>query len=89
MRRAREVIYGLAFHQVAGRLAKLLLEQSSGKEGQSIQREMTLSEIAAMVASSQEVVCRVLYQFQADNLIELTRATFTVKDAAALDEIIE
>jgi CRP-like cAMP-binding protein len=89
MRRAREVIYGLAFKPVAGRLAKLLLEQSAGQEGQHVQREMTLSEIAATVATSQEVVCRLLYQFQADKIIELNRASFKLNDRAALEDLVE
>lgn len=89
MRRAREVIYGLAFQPVAGRLAKLLLEQSAGQEGQPVQRELTLSEIAATVATSQEVVCRVLYQFQAEKLIELNRATFKLNDRPALEQLVD
>lgn len=89
MRRAREVIYGLAFSPVAGRLARLLLDQSAGQEDLTIQRDMTLGEIAATVATSREVVCRMLYQFQADQLIELDRASFKVKDRSALEKLLE
>lgn len=89
MRRAREVIYGLAFKPVAGRLAKLLLEQAGGQEGQPVQRELTLSEIAATVATSQEVVCRLLYQFQQDRIIELNRASFKLNDRTALEMMVE
>jgi len=89
MRQAREVIYGLAFKPVAGRLARLLLEQSSGLVGKSVQREMTLSEIAASVATSQEVVCRLLYQFQQDQIIELNRTSFKIADSAALEALVD
>ena len=89
MRKAREVIYGLAFSPVAGRLARLLLDQSGGQENEPVQREMTLGEIAAIVASSQEVVCRVLYQFQSDELIELNRANFKIIDRVALENLTE
>lgn len=89
MRRAREVIYGLAFKPVAGRLARLLLEQTDGQEGSPVQRDMTLSEIAATVGSSQEVVCRLLYQFQADNIIEINRASFKLNDRCALETLVE
>ena len=89
MRIAREVIYGLAFNPVAGRLARLLLDQSVGQENQPIQREMTLAEIAATVASSQEVVCRMLYQFHTDEIIELNRANFKIKDRSALEKLTE
>ena len=89
MRQAREVIYGLAFQPVAGRLARLLLEQAARQEGQAVQRELTLSEIAATVATSQEVVCRLLYQFQADKLIELSRADFKLTDRTALEQVAD
>lgn len=89
MRRAREVIYGLAFSPVAGRLARLLLDETTGQEGQVVQRGMTLNEIAATISTSQEVVCRMLYQFHADNLIELNRANYFVKDRSALEKMIE
>jgi CRP-like cAMP-binding protein len=89
MRQAREVIYGLAFKPVAGRLAKLLLEQAAGQAGQPIQRELTLNEIAATIATSQEVVCRLLYQFQSDKLIELDRACFRLSDTAGLEQLVE
>ena len=89
MRRARELIYGLAFKPVAGRLAKLLLEQASGQQGQPVQRDLTLSEIAATIATSPEVVCRLLYQFQADDIIELDRAHFILNDQNALQALLE
>ena len=89
MRQARELIYGLALKPVAGRLARLLLEQAAGQEGRPIQREMTLSEIASTISTSQEVVCRLLYQFQSDRLIELNRASFTLTDRTALQDMLE
>lgn len=89
MRRARELIYGLAFKPVAGRLAKLLLEQASGMEGLPVQRDLTLNEIAATIATSPEVVCRLLYQFQADKIIELDRAHFILNDQNALKALLE
>lgn len=87
MRKAREIIYGLAFKPVAGRLAKFLLDRS--RENELIQRDLTLSEIAAMVASSQEVVCRLLYQFQEDGILEVSRASITLQDRKALELLIE
>jgi CRP/FNR family transcriptional regulator, dissimilatory nitrate respiration regulator len=89
MRQAREIIYGLAFKPVAGRLARLLLEQAFGQEGKPVQRELTLTEIAATVATSQEVVCRLLYQFQQDKLLVLDRASFTLTDRDGLEELVE
>lgn len=85
MRQAREIIYNLAFQPVAGRLATLLLDQyfSSGAQ---IERNFTLSELAARVAATPEVVCRLLYQFQEDGVISITRASIEVHDKEALEK---
>lgn len=84
MRQAREVIYSLAFKPVAGRLASLLLSQVDCTTA-SIEREFTLYELSSMVAATPEVVCRVLYQFQKDGILEVTRASITVQDIEALE----
>ncbi|MDT8305557.1 MAG: Crp/Fnr family transcriptional regulator [Anaerolineae bacterium] len=89
MRRAREVIYGLAFHPVATRLASLLLDSSRDQKNTAIERDLTLNEIAAMVASSPEVVCRLLQQFHAEGILEVTRAQITIHDVAALKNMVD
>ncbi|MBM3127030.1 MAG: Crp/Fnr family transcriptional regulator [Chloroflexi bacterium] len=89
MRRAREIIYGLAFQPVAGRLAKLLLTQFPAQEKKSHERSITLAEIAARVASTPEVISRVLHQFQAEGVLDITRASITLHDRAALERIVE
>lgn len=88
MRQAREIIYGLAFRPVAGRLANLLLERFPSEEA-TMERDLTLGEMASMVASSPEVVCRLLQQFHADGLLEITRASFTLCDRTSLERLIE
>ena len=71
MRQARsEIIYGLAFKPVVGRLASLILDRKGASIDEPIKRDLTLHEIATMVNSSQEVVCRILYQFQEDGLLQ-------------------
>ncbi len=89
MRQAREIIYGLAFQPVAGRLAKLLLDRFTGQGSAFIERDLTLSELASMIASSPEVVCRLLHQFHEDGVLEITRASITLRDPAALEQLIE
>ena len=89
MRKAREIIYGLAFQPVAGRLATLLLDRFSDPTDLSVERDLTLHAIAARVASSPEVVCRVLHQFQAEGVLEVTRATITLYDRSALENLVE
>ncbi len=89
MRKAREIIYNLAFQPVAGRLAKLLLEQSQGQTEQPIERDLTLSDIASIVSSSQQVICRILYQFQTDGILRINRANITIQDFPALELITQ
>jgi len=89
MRKAREIIYGLAFQPVAGRLATLLLDRFSDPNDTSVERDLTLNAIASRVASSPEVVCRVLHQFQAEGVLEVTRATITLHDRSALEDMME
>lgn len=88
MRQAREIIYGLAFKPVASRLAALILDRTSGQPNQPFQRDLTLSEIASMVASSQEVVCRLLYQFRSEGIIEIDRASISIQNVEALEDLI-
>jgi CRP-like cAMP-binding protein len=87
VRKRRETIYELAFQPVTGRLAKLLLDQIPASEP-SGQRDLTLPQIASMVASSPEVVCRSLYQLQRFGLLQVTRASITLHDRAGLERLI-
>ncbi len=89
MRKARDIIYGLAFQPVAGRLASLLLDRFSDPEDISVERDLTLNAIASRVASSPEVICRVLQQFQREGVVEVTRASITLHDRFALEKLVE
>ena len=83
---ASEIVEKLAFHPVAGRLAKLLVELSPGEKG-PVARDLTLDEMAARVGTTREVVCRFLHRFASDGLIDITRTEFTVHDRARLEEL--
>lgn len=89
MRQAREIIYSLAFKPVAGRLATLLLQQYKSTEQPSLERNLTLNDLAATVAATPEVVCRLLYQFQEDGILDVTRASIHINDMDALRNIQE
>ncbi|MGC8001372.1 helix-turn-helix domain-containing protein, partial [Salmonella enterica] len=52
------------------------------------QRDLTLDQIASMVASSPEVICRTLYQFQRDGMLQITRASITLRDRTALERLV-
>ncbi|MEZ0396268.1 MAG: Crp/Fnr family transcriptional regulator [Anaerolineales bacterium] len=88
MLRASEVIEGLAFQPVAGRLARLLLEQAP-PDRQSLPRSLTLDELAARLGTSREVVCRTLYRFAGEGLINITRTEFTLTDRDGLARLLE
>ncbi|MEN8242346.1 MAG: Crp/Fnr family transcriptional regulator [Chloroflexota bacterium] len=85
MRHAREIIYSLAFQPVAGRLAALLLDQYTDSNSDQIERDFTLNDLAVRVAATPEVVCRVLYKFQEDGILEITRASINIQDLEALE----
>lgn len=88
IRRRRESIYNLAFNPVASRLAKLVVEKFMGTDAPTVQRDLTLGEMAEMVASSPEVVCRLLYQFQAAGAITISRASITLHDRKMLEDLV-
>lgn len=80
VRRASDVLEELAFHPVAGRLAKFLVDQYGKSGGERIKRELTLDDMAAHIGSTREMVCRILQRFSTQGLIEITRTEFTFTD---------
>ena len=87
MRSAREIIYGLAFQPVASRLAGYILDNLESTGQDSFSRDMTLEEIARVLATSAEVVCRLLYQFQTDGILKITRTQISLEDQRALEKL--
>jgi len=88
IRRRRENIYNLVFNPVASRLAKLIIEKFMNVERSTVERDLTLEDMALMVATSPEVVCRILYQFQSEGFLQVNRANITLRDRAALEQLI-
>jgi len=87
MRHVREIVYGFAFHPVAGRLARLLLNHYQPVEGQSAPRDLTLDEMAANVGTTRELVCKVLYRFADAEMIQIKRTEFIFTDRKKLEEL--
>lgn len=87
MARASEIVEDLAFQPVAGRLARLLLEHYEGVSAEPVERDLTLDEMAARIGTTREMVCRVLYRFSDDELIEITRTEFTLNNIDALAQL--
>lgn len=89
MQRASDLVDGLAFHPVAGRLARLLLDNFETAGDSAISRNLTLDEMAARIGSTREMVCRALYNFSDKKLIEVTRTEFVLTDRAGLSQLVE
>jgi CRP-like cAMP-binding protein len=89
MQRASEILEGLAFQPVAGRLARLLLENFETAGDAAISRHLTLDEMAAHIGTTREMVCRALYSFSDKKLIEVTRTEFVLTNRAGLTQLVE
>ena len=89
MRQAREIIYGMAFQPVSARLSQLILDRFHDEDDLLAERDLTLNQIASMISSTPQVVCRVMYQFQEEGLMELSRATIKLLDPQGLKRISE
>ncbi len=88
MRRVRDVVYGFAFHPVAGRLANLLLRHYNPEEGQAAPRDLTLDEMAHTVGSTRELVSKTLHQFASEGMIKISRVEITFTDRKKLEKLI-
>jgi CRP/FNR family transcriptional regulator len=84
---ASEIVEKLAFQSVAGRLARLLLEQSEEYAHKTISRDLTLDEMAARIGSTREMVCRFLHRFASEGLIEITRTDYSLNDRSRLEDL--
>lgn len=87
MQHASEMVEELAFRPITGRLAHLLLERYGGEKGRPVARDLTLDEMAARIGSTREMVCRALYRFSDDGLIEITRTEFRFTAPEKLEEL--
>jgi CRP/FNR family transcriptional regulator len=85
IRQAHSVIEGLAFKDNTSRLASLLLEISPG--GAVPRRQFSLETLSGRIGTVPEIVCRLLRQFAAEGLIEVTRDRLIVVDRSRLKEI--
>lgn len=83
MLRASNIVEGLAFQPVAGRVARFLLEQTSPDQNIS-PRHLTLDEIAAHIGTTREMVCRYLHSFSDEGLINITRTEYYITDRQGL-----
>ena len=87
MRHVREVVYGFAFHPVAGRLARLLLTHYNPVDGKPAPRNLTLDQMADTVGTTRELVSRTLHRFADEGLIRVNRVEFAFLDRDKLENL--
>ena len=85
MRQAAFTIDQLAFNDVLTRLAHLIIsEYDQTGEKPILRRSLTLEQMATMINTSPEVVCRLLNQINEEGIIDLNRNELTIKDIKKL-----
>lgn len=89
MLHASEMLEGLAFQPVAGRLAHLLADLPHDERTGAVSRSLTLDEMAARIGTTREMVCRFLYRFAGQGLISITRTDFVITDRTALTDLAQ
>lgn len=77
---AGEILETMTFQPIAVRLARLLVGIADSEGKTSIERNLTLDEMAARIGSTREMVCRLLYRFSDEGLIKITRTDFKIMD---------
>lgn len=87
MQQISNIVDNLAFRAIPGRLANLLLDRYSGSGDQPVARDMTLDQMAAHIGTTREMVCRALYKFADDGVININRTEFLISDEDLLSEI--
>jgi CRP-like cAMP-binding protein len=89
MQRASDIVENLAFHTVTGRLARLLLNRYRDAGHAPVARDLTLDEMAARIGSTREMVCRALYSFADDRMIQITRTEFIFTNREKLTQLAQ
>jgi len=88
MERASEIVEDLAFYPVAGRLARFLLEHfEEASSATPVARDVTLDEMAARIGTTREMVCRVLYRFADEKMIQINRTEFIFTSRDKLEQL--
>ena len=87
MKRAGAIVEELAFQPLTGRLANLLVEQFDTAEGDVIARDLTLDEMAARIGTTREMVCKMLYRFSDDKIIDIQRTELKINNREKLNAI--
>lgn len=89
MKQVSMIVEEMAFQPVDRRLARLLLDHFTDSDNDSMERRMTLEEMAAQIGTTREMVCRMLYRFSSNEMIQVTRTEFVLTDRDGLRSLAE
>lgn len=92
LRAAQEEIADLAFRDVPGRLASLLLRLAqaygdTSTSGQRLALRLTHQDMAAMIGSTRETVTAILSRFRDDRLIAFDHRHIVIRDREGLQRL--
>ncbi len=87
MKRVGAIVEELAFQPLTGRLANLLVDQFDKADGDIITRDLTLDEMAARIGTTREMVCKILYRFSDEKIIDIQRTELKINDRGKLNSI--
>ena len=85
LRQADSQIGGLVLLDVAGRIARLMLQLADEGDGSVITAKLTHHTIAQMIGSSRETVSRTIRTLIEQDLIAVSQKTITIKNREALE----
>lgn len=85
-RRSRALVGSFAFHTVPQRVAALLLRWYPETDGTWFRRSLTLEEMAAYVGSTPALVCKSIYAFADQGILNVTRTHFEFLNRCALQD---
>jgi len=74
---------------VSGRLARLLLNRYTPRNGQTVRRDITLDEMADNVGTTRELISKVLHHFGDEGMINVSRTQFKFVNLTQLEQLAE
>jgi CRP/FNR family transcriptional regulator len=86
VRQLANLVSDLSFRPVIGRVAKILLQQST--DTLNSKHRLTQQEMAAMAGTAREVVGRSLKALEDEGIVKLERNRLTINDKEALEDMV-
>ncbi|MDD5210032.1 MAG: Crp/Fnr family transcriptional regulator [Elusimicrobiales bacterium] len=84
---AEEHLLDFGFKTVRGRLAKYIVEKTSDKGSSVVEFPESRGDLAKILGTSPEVLCRLLSEFRKKGWISVSGPDVTVKDKARLEQV--